>query len=162
LSHVGSHGAKMTAQGEHGNSGNLRKGRRGCAPPQFVEPPILRKLALINFVTLTRAREWCADTMSELGQQTDPLEPAGRRCGCWPTSPIPFYEVWLGANDGAGTGEVGGDGEVGGAGRAQRATGSSTTIAKFRSTDIREPSPKPSPRLVRKSAKTTSQCPGFC
>jgi hypothetical protein len=96
----------MTAQGEHGNSGNLRKGRRGCAPPQFVEPPILRKLALINFVTLTRAREWCADTMSELGQQTDPLEPAGRRCGCWPTSPIPFYEVWLGANDGAGAGEV--------------------------------------------------------
>ena len=44
LSHVGSHGAKMTAQGEHGNSGNLRKDRRGCAPPQVVEPPILRKL----------------------------------------------------------------------------------------------------------------------
>ena len=30
-------------------------------------------------------------------------EPAGRRGGGWPrspTSPIPFYEVWLGANDG--------------------------------------------------------------
>jgi hypothetical protein len=50
--------------------------------------------------------------------------------GCWPTSAIPFYEVRLGANDGAGAGEVGG------AGRAQRATGSSTTIAKFRSTDM--------------------------
>ena len=44
MSHVGSHAAKMTAQGEHDNSGNLRKGRRGYAPPQVVEPPILRKL----------------------------------------------------------------------------------------------------------------------
>src|SRR5450759_5339671 len=26
----------------------------------------------------------------ELGDETDPLEPAGRRCGCWATSPIPF------------------------------------------------------------------------
>jgi hypothetical protein len=32
LSHVGSHAAKMTAQGKHGNSGNLLKGRRGVRP----------------------------------------------------------------------------------------------------------------------------------
>src|ERR1019366_1487796 len=32
LSRVGSHDAKMTAQGQHGNSGNLLKDRRGCAP----------------------------------------------------------------------------------------------------------------------------------
>jgi hypothetical protein len=26
-------------------------------------------------------------------EQTDPLEPPGRRCGCWPTSPIPFSRI---------------------------------------------------------------------
>ena len=44
MSQIGSHAAKMTAQGKHGNSGNLLKGRRGCAPSQVVEPRILRKL----------------------------------------------------------------------------------------------------------------------
>ena len=37
---------------------------------------------------------------SELSQQTDPrnlVEPAGRRCGCWPPSPILFGEVRFGA-----------------------------------------------------------------
>jgi len=29
---MGSHAAKMTGQGEHGNSGNLLKGRRGVRP----------------------------------------------------------------------------------------------------------------------------------
>jgi hypothetical protein len=31
---------------------------------------------------LTRAHEGRAATMSAVGQQTDPLEPPGRRCGC--------------------------------------------------------------------------------
>src|SRR5271163_3068024 len=33
----------------------------------------------------------------------DPHRSPGRRCGCWPTSPIPFpfYEIRQGANDGA-------------------------------------------------------------
>jgi hypothetical protein len=41
------------------------------------------------FVAYTRARGALRD-MSELGKQTDPLEPPGRRCGCWPMSPIFF------------------------------------------------------------------------
>ncbi len=49
-----------------------------------------------EFVVHAPAREGRAraDTMSELGQQTDPLEPRG---GCWPTSPILFRE--FGATD---------------------------------------------------------------
>jgi hypothetical protein len=45
--------------------------------------------AFTMFVAYTRARGALRD-MSELGQQTDPLEPPGRRCGCWPMSPISF------------------------------------------------------------------------
>jgi hypothetical protein len=37
-------GVTSTIFDGHGNSGNLLKGRRGYAPSQVVEPPILRKL----------------------------------------------------------------------------------------------------------------------
>ena len=78
--------------------------------------------------------------------QTDLHRPAGRRCGCWPTSTVLFSGIVVGRFGGgrwrsgsapmltsASPGRGGGDGA--GAGRAQRATGSSTTIAKFCSTD---------------------------
>jgi hypothetical protein len=48
-------------------------------------------------IAYTPAREGRADTMGELGRQTDPLEPPGRRCGCWPLgcqirkAPYPAY-----------------------------------------------------------------------
>ena len=80
-------------------------------------------------------------------RQTDLHRPAGRRCGCWPTSTFLFRGIVVGSFGGrtmelgrsapmlmsASPGRGGGDGA--GAGRAQPATGSSTTIAKFRSTD---------------------------
>jgi len=46
---------------------------------------------LTGLVALTRARG--ERRHAELGQQTDPrnlVEPPGRRCGCWPTSPFLF------------------------------------------------------------------------
>ena len=77
-------------------------------------------------------------------RQTDLHRPAGRRCGCWPTSTFLFSGIVVGRFRGR-TLELGSgaDADVGfawsgggdGAGRAQRATGSSTTIAKFCSTD---------------------------
>ena len=51
----------------------------------------LRFVALLR-VNLTRypyARARARGDV-ELGDETDRLEPAGRRCGCWATSPIPF------------------------------------------------------------------------
>jgi hypothetical protein len=46
--------------------------------------PLLTALSL-SF----RAREGRADPARSVGK-TDPLEPPGRRCGCWPMSPISF------------------------------------------------------------------------
>jgi hypothetical protein len=48
--------------------------------------------ALTIVIAYTRARAGRGADSSELGQQTDPLEPPGRRCGCWPTSPILFRD----------------------------------------------------------------------
>jgi hypothetical protein len=87
----------------------------------------------------------------------DLLGPPARCSGCWPHDgevaggavEISFLVKLVGGDDGAqavganddrpmmmtsaSPGRDGGDGD--GAGRAQRGTGSSTTIAKFRSTD---------------------------
>ena len=52
--------------------------------------------ALTRFAALTRAREAGADS-SELGQQTDLHWPAGRRCGCWPTSTFLFRGIGVGS-----------------------------------------------------------------
>ena len=59
----------------------------------------------------THAREARADTMSELGQQTDPLEPPGRCCGCWPTSPISFSRIAVRGERWSGRRGAGGDGQ---------------------------------------------------
>jgi hypothetical protein len=50
------------------------------------------KRALTCFVT--RARE--GRGAIETDPQTDPHRPPGRRCGCWPTSPIPFLRSPVG------------------------------------------------------------------
>jgi hypothetical protein len=45
---------------------------------------------LLTALSLTsRAREGRADPARSVGK-IDPLEPPGRRCGCWPMSPISF------------------------------------------------------------------------
>ena len=73
----------------------------------------------------------------------DLLGPPARCSGCWPTFADSILVISVWGDDGAravrpmmtsaSPGRDGGDGD--GAGRAQRATGSSTTIAKFCSTD---------------------------
>ena len=56
-----------------------------------------QNLAEFTFLAaLTRAREARADSAScepSCAEQTDRLEPAGRRCGCWPTSPFLFSGI---------------------------------------------------------------------
>jgi hypothetical protein len=77
-------------------------------------------------------------------RRADLLEPAGRRCGCWPTSTFHFSGIVVGrfgGDDGARA--IGADADVGfawsgggdGASRAQPATGSSTTDRKICRTD---------------------------
>ena len=74
-------------------------------------------------------------------QQTDLVDPAGRHCGFWATSPIPFYELRIGA-----TMELGRSGRstmmmaagfhfgelAVAADRGRRATGSTSTTTRSR------------------------------
>ena len=86
-----------------------------------------------------RRRFQCALT------QTDLLGPAGRRCGCWPTSPVLFSGIVVGrfrfgatmalGRSGRRCCGRGAGGDGAGADRAQPATGSSTTDRKICSTD---------------------------
>ena len=81
-------------------------------------------------------------------RQTDLHRPAGRRCGCWPTSPLLFsgiccsqirgrtMELGIGANADVGFAWSGG-GDGAGAGRAQPATGSSQQIGKSAALTVR-------------------------
>jgi hypothetical protein len=90
----------------------------------------------------TRRRRRCADA-------TDPIEPPGRRCGCWPTLLIPFSRL-----PDRGERWSSGGMEFGRSGRTMlrstapcqcwpgrgggRATGSSNNDAKFCSTDTED------------------------
>jgi hypothetical protein len=67
-----------------GRSPAYAKGSTGLVG-WFVNPwrnPVNRSLSLTS-----RAREGRADPARSVGK-IDPLEPPGRRCGCWPMSPI--------------------------------------------------------------------------
>jgi len=78
-------GGRRHPQGRDG------QGRPACvASAAHIGVPVARGTsALTRVVASTRARG--ARRHRALHQQTDPLEPPGPRCGCWPTSPIPFY-----------------------------------------------------------------------
>ena len=96
----------------------------------------------LNCTPLARARR--RRYSSELGRRADPLGPAQRRSGCWPTSTFFWWnccpqirgrtmELGIGADADVGFGWSGG-GDGAGADRAQPATGSSTTDRKICST----------------------------
>ena len=91
----------------------------------------------VDHIRCPHARARGARRFQRAPTQTDLHRPAGRRCGCWPTSPFLFSGIVVrrfGGDDGARA--IGADADVGfawsgaGAGRAQRGTGSSTTIGK--------------------------------
>ena len=113
-------------------SGSGRWPRRSQVRGQLRHDPIATAAALTAIAALTRARE-AAPIPASCAEQTDRLEPPGRRCGCWSTSPFLFsgllLAVWFGA-----TMELGRSMMSAGAGAAQ-ATGSSTTDRKICSTD---------------------------
>src|SRR5271155_4707990 len=61
----------------------------------------LRNLAILPLLPALAGARGAGREATDL--QTDRHRPPGRRCGCWPTSPIPFpfYEIRQGANNGA-------------------------------------------------------------
>jgi len=85
-----------------------------------------------------RARRQRVSRIGGGAEQSDPLEPPGRRCGCWSTSPFQFSGIVVRRFRFGATMKVGGSGRSmmmsAGAGAA-RATGSSTTDRKICSTD---------------------------
>ena len=70
-----------------GGLGGRGTGSRGGGAPRWggVGP----RRPLTSFVAVTRAR-------GARREQTDPLEPPGRRCACWPPSPISFLRIPVG------------------------------------------------------------------
>ena len=115
----------------------LRRGATGSTPPTpLIESRVdLVAAALIMIAALTRTREAAPIPASSDADRA--ARAAGRRCGCWPTSTFLFRGIVVGSF-GGGRWRSGAPTRrsrrqhrrrSAGAGRAQRATGSSTTIA---------------------------------
>jgi Transposase DDE domain group 1 len=104
--------------------------------------------ALTGIAAPTRARERGARRFQRALTQSDLLEPPGRRCGCWSTSPFRFSGLvrrfWFGA-----TMELGRSMMMSAGAGAARPTGSSTTDRKICSTDSHKRATENTPWAMR-------------
>jgi hypothetical protein len=63
------------------------------------------EMGRVNQLAVESPRARRARRDLERPAESDPLAPPGRRCSCWPTSPIPFYELRIGATMARGRSE---------------------------------------------------------